>query len=84
MSYSSGSFDCDFTERSLEGRVVLVARGTGGLSSTAVALQARDGATVVVGYRNDRTRAAALKQALEARYRTVIHQRRGLEDKRSL
>ena len=70
---SKGSFDFDFNERSLKSRVILVAGGTGGLGSATVALLARDGATVVAGYRNDRARAEVLKQALEARYKTTIH-----------
>ncbi len=70
---SRGSFDFDFNERALEGRVVLVAGGTGGLGSAAVALLARDGAIVVAGYRDDNARAEALKQALEARYATTVH-----------
>ena len=73
MPQSSDSFDFNFNNRSLEGRVVLVAGGTGGLGSAAVALLARDGATVVAGYRSDRARAEALKQALEARYKTTVH-----------
>jgi NAD(P)-dependent dehydrogenase (short-subunit alcohol dehydrogenase family) len=70
---SKDSFDFDFTERSLEGRVVLVAGGAGGLGSAAVALLARDGATLVAGYRSNRARAEGLKQALEARYKTTVH-----------
>jgi 3-oxoacyl-[acyl-carrier protein] reductase len=73
LSDSIGSFDFDFNERALEGRVVLVAGGTGGLGSATVALLARDGATVVAGYRQDRVRAEALKEALEARFKTTIH-----------
>ena len=73
MPESGGSFNFDFGERSLSGRVVLVAGGTGGLGSAAVALLARDGASVVAGYRSDRTRAEALKRALEARYKTTVH-----------
>lgn len=69
---SINEFSFDFGERTLEGRVVLVAGGTGGLGSAAVALLARDGAKVVAGYRHDRSRAEALKQALEARYETEI------------
>jgi NAD(P)-dependent dehydrogenase (short-subunit alcohol dehydrogenase family) len=70
---SKDSFEFDFNERSLEGRIVLVAGGTGGLGSAAVTLLARDGATIVAGYRNNRARAEALKQALEARYKTTVH-----------
>lgn len=66
-------FEFDFNDRSLNGRVVLVAGGTGGLGSATVALLARDGATVIAGYRNDQARAEALKQAVEARYKATIH-----------
>lgn len=70
---SKDGFDFDFNERSLEGRVVLVAGAAGGLGCATAALLARDGATVVAGYRNDRPRAEALKQALEARYKATVH-----------
>ena len=73
MSDSRASFEFDFNERSLAGRVVLVAGGTGGLGSATVALLARDGAVVVAGYRDDRAKAEALKLALEARYKTTVH-----------
>lgn len=73
MSPTDGLFDFDFDERELAGRVVLVAGATGGLGSVTAALLARDGATVVAGYLGDRKRAIALKQALEARYKTAIH-----------
>ena len=73
MSNKDDSFAFDFNEQSLAGRVVLVAGGTGGLGSATVALLARDGATVVAGYRSDRNRAEALKQAVEARFKATIH-----------
>jgi NAD(P)-dependent dehydrogenase (short-subunit alcohol dehydrogenase family) len=62
-----------FEERPLEGRVVLAAGGTGGLGAATIALLARDGATVVAGYRRDRGRAEAVKQAVEARYKATVH-----------
>jgi NAD(P)-dependent dehydrogenase (short-subunit alcohol dehydrogenase family) len=67
------SFDFDFNQQSLVGRVVLVAGAAGGLGAAAAALLARDGAAVVAGYRSNRERAAALKQALEARYGRQVH-----------
>ena len=73
MTFENGELTFHFDERSLEGRVVLVAGGTGGLGSATVTLLARDGATVVAGYRQDRERAEALKQAVEARYKATIH-----------
>ena len=66
-------FDFYFNADSLAGRVILVAGATGGLGSASAALLARDGATVVAGYRSNRARAEALKQAVEARYGQSIH-----------
>jgi NAD(P)-dependent dehydrogenase (short-subunit alcohol dehydrogenase family) len=65
---SEEGFDFDFNDRGLAGRVVLVAGGTGGLGAATVALLARDGATVAAGYRSDRKRAEALKQAVGASF----------------
>lgn len=66
------SFDFDFNPGSLEGRSVLIAGGTGGLGAATAALLAREGARLTVGYRSNRDRAQALKQALEARYAAQI------------
>ncbi len=73
MAGPDTSFDFDFNERSLAGRVVLIAGGTGGLGSATVALLAREGAIVVAGYLRDRQRAEALKQAVEARYEGTVY-----------
>jgi NAD(P)-dependent dehydrogenase (short-subunit alcohol dehydrogenase family) len=73
LAGSNTSFDFDFNERSLAGRVVLIAGGTGGLGSATVALLAREGAIVVAGYLRDRERAEALKQAVEARYEGTVY-----------
>lgn len=73
MAGSDTSFDFEFNERSLAGRVVLIAGGTGGLGSATVALLAREGAIVVAGYLRDRQRAEALKQAVEARYEGTVY-----------
>jgi 3-oxoacyl-[acyl-carrier protein] reductase len=70
---SGDGFGFDFNDAGLAGRVVLVAGGTGGLGAAAVGLLARDGATVVAGYRSDRDRAEALKQAVEASFGREIH-----------
>jgi NAD(P)-dependent dehydrogenase (short-subunit alcohol dehydrogenase family) len=72
LSGQDGQLDFDFKEDALSGRVVLVAGGTGGLGSATAALLARDGAVVVAGYLRNGQRAEALKQALEARYKTTI------------
>ena len=68
MSATDHTFDFNFNDRSLAGRVILVAGGAGGLGSATSALLARDGATVVIGYRDNRDRAEALRSALESRY----------------
>ncbi|HKY05238.1 MAG TPA: SDR family oxidoreductase [Blastocatellia bacterium] len=66
-------FDFKFDDRSLAGRVILVAGGTGGLGSASVALLARSGAIVVAGYLKDKERALALKRAVESRYGGEVH-----------
>jgi 3-oxoacyl-[acyl-carrier protein] reductase len=54
----------DFPEKSLAGRTVVVAGGTGGLGSALVALLAREGARVIAGYRANRARAEQFGQAI--------------------
>jgi NAD(P)-dependent dehydrogenase (short-subunit alcohol dehydrogenase family) len=72
LSAADQKFNFDFPEQSLAGRVVLVAGGSGGLGSATVAMLARDGATVVVGFRRNREKAEALKQAMEAQFKASI------------
>ncbi|HXG94746.1 MAG TPA: SDR family oxidoreductase [Blastocatellia bacterium] len=69
----SDTFDFDFNERGLAGRVILVAGATGGLGSAAAAIFVRDGARVVAGYAHNRKRAEALKQALGAGFKADVH-----------
>jgi NAD(P)-dependent dehydrogenase (short-subunit alcohol dehydrogenase family) len=73
LTSSESTYDFDFGERSLEGRVVLVAGGTGGLGSATVALLAREGAIVVAGYQSNHQRADVLKMAVEARYGSKVY-----------
>jgi NAD(P)-dependent dehydrogenase (short-subunit alcohol dehydrogenase family) len=73
MGKSASTFDFEFNDRTLAGKVVLVAGGTGGLGCATVALLARDGAIVVAGYSHNSERAEALQQDLEARYASKIH-----------
>ena len=61
-----GEFDFRFPAGSLEGRVILAPGGCGGLGAATTALLARDGAHVIVGYRNDRERAERLAAKLNA------------------
>lgn len=60
-------FDFDFPERALAGRVILMPGGSGGLGAALAALLAREGARVVVGYRNNRARAERLAETLNRR-----------------
>jgi NAD(P)-dependent dehydrogenase (short-subunit alcohol dehydrogenase family) len=60
-------FDYDFPERLLAGRVILAPGGSGGLGAATAALLVREGATVVVGYRANRTRAEQLAEMLNQR-----------------
>ena len=54
-----------FPDRTLAGKVVLLAGGSGGLGSVTAALLVREGARLVIGYRLNRQRAVALQKALE-------------------
>lgn len=65
-------FRYDFPERALAGKTVIVAGGSGGLGAATVALLAREGAQVVVGYRANRERAEALRESMEASFGCAI------------
>lgn len=65
-------FRYEFPERSLAGKAVIVAGGSGGLGAATVALLAREGARVVVGYRANRERAEALRESIEAHFPDTI------------
>ncbi len=62
------AFRYEFPERALAGAVVAVAGGTGGLGAATVALLAREGARLIVGYRSNRKRAEALRRAIAEQY----------------
>ena len=61
-------FRYDFPERTLAGKTVVVAGGTGGLGAATVALLLHEGAHLIVGYRKDRERAAGLSKAMGEQY----------------
>ena len=61
-------FRYDFPERTLAGKTVVVAGGTGGLGAATVSLLVHEGAHLIVGYRKDRERAAALSKAMGEQY----------------
>ena len=64
MTETEARFSFRFPERSLSGKVVLVAGGSGGLGSATAFLLAREGARLVIGFRSNRRRAETLQQAL--------------------
>lgn len=61
-------FQYHFPEKTLAGKTVIVAGGAGGLGAAAVALLAREGAHLVVGYRANRERAEALRHAMQSNF----------------
>src|ERR1700693_5474261 len=50
-------FRFEFPEKSLDGKSIVVAGGTGGLGAATAALLTREGAHLILGYRRDRQRA---------------------------
>jgi 3-oxoacyl-[acyl-carrier protein] reductase len=65
-------FRYHFPEKTLAGKTVVVAGGSGGLGAATVALLAREGAHLVVGYRANRERAEALRDAVESSFGRTI------------
>ncbi|MGB9242476.1 MAG: SDR family oxidoreductase [Candidatus Acidiferrales bacterium] len=61
-------FRYDFPERTLAGKTVVVAGGTGGLGTATVSLLLHEGAHLIVGYRKDRERAAGFSKAMDEQY----------------
>ena len=62
------AFRYAFPERPMTGRTIVVAGGTGGLGAATVALLAREGARLIVGYRANRARAEALRDAVREQF----------------
>ena len=58
----------DFPEKALAGRTVVVAGGTGGLGSAFVALLAKEGARMIVGYRTNSHRAKKLARTMKEQF----------------
>jgi 3-oxoacyl-[acyl-carrier protein] reductase len=72
QAHAYHEFQYQFPEKTLAGKTVIVAGGSGGLGPAPVALLAREGAHLVVGYRANRERAEALRQAIESTCRCSI------------
>jgi len=68
QAHAYHEFRYHFPEKALARKTVIVAGGTGGLGAATVALLAREGAHLVVGYRANRERAEALRQAMESSF----------------
>lgn len=66
------NFRFEFSEKTLAARTVIVSGGTGGLGAATVALLAREGANLVVGYRSNRARAETLRRMMENEFRGRI------------
>src|SRR5580658_620307 len=65
-------FQYHFSEKTLAGKTIIVAGGSGGLGAATVALLAREGAQLVVGYCSNRERAEALRRAMNSTYGCCI------------
>ncbi len=65
-------FDFDFSGNRLEGEIIMVAGGSGGLGSAVSVLLAMEGADLVIGYRSNRERALKLRDHLADRFNTRV------------
>lgn len=61
-------FKFNFPEKTLAGKAVVVAGGTGGLGAATVSLLAREGVHLIVGYRENRERAAKMSGAIDKQF----------------
>jgi NAD(P)-dependent dehydrogenase (short-subunit alcohol dehydrogenase family) len=68
QAHAYHKFQYYFPEKTLAGKTIIVAGGSGGLGAATVALLAREGAHLVVGYRSNRERAEALLHAIESSF----------------
>jgi NAD(P)-dependent dehydrogenase (short-subunit alcohol dehydrogenase family) len=62
-------FQYEFRPGALEGRLVVLPGGTGGLGAATAMLVASEGARLVLGYRANRERAETLARTIKERYR---------------
>jgi NAD(P)-dependent dehydrogenase (short-subunit alcohol dehydrogenase family) len=67
------NLEFQFGSRPLEGKVILVPGGTGGLGACLVALLLSEGAVPVAGYRSNRARAELVKASLESKLGGTVH-----------
>jgi len=64
VSTAQSSAHFEFPSKTLAGKLVLLAGGTGGLGSATAFLLASEGARLVLGFRSNRSRAEALQNSL--------------------
>jgi NAD(P)-dependent dehydrogenase (short-subunit alcohol dehydrogenase family) len=62
-----------FRDRTLQGRVILISGGTGGLGTALAARLLIEQAVPVVGYRSNQGRAQTVKSKLESLYGSKVH-----------
>jgi 3-oxoacyl-[acyl-carrier protein] reductase len=67
------SFQFEFPGHTLQGKIVLIAGGTGGLGSALVARLLMEQAIPIVGYRSNHARAHEVKTRLEELYGGTVH-----------
>jgi NAD(P)-dependent dehydrogenase (short-subunit alcohol dehydrogenase family) len=68
LAEAYSKFRFEFPEKALAGKTVIVAGGAGGLGAATVALLAREGTHLIVGYRENGERARKLSTAIEKQY----------------
>jgi NAD(P)-dependent dehydrogenase (short-subunit alcohol dehydrogenase family) len=68
QAHAYHEFQYHFPEKTLAGKTIIVAGGTGGFGAATVASLARESAHLVVGYRANRERAEPLRHAIECTY----------------
>lgn len=66
------TFRFDFPERTLAGKTVIVAGGSGGLGAATSILLAREGARLIVGYRSNQSRARELQRQIQSEFPDAI------------
>jgi 3-oxoacyl-[acyl-carrier protein] reductase len=67
------NLEFSFPERPLEGKVILIPGGTGGLGVSLVAKLLSERAIPIVGYRSNQARALHVKNRLESAYGRQVH-----------
>src|SRR5271163_4667037 len=72
QAHAYHEFQYHFPEKTLAGKTIIVAGGSGGLGAATVALLAREGAHVVVGYRTNHERAEALRHAMKSSFSCAL------------